>query len=77
MRRAIIFQNGGSKAIRIPKQFNLNCSEVIISQEGERIVITPIPTPSSWQSFAESAPRPSEDFMAERQPLPHAQRTWK
>ena len=77
MRKAIVFQNGGSKALRIPKQFNLNSSEVIISQEGERIVITPMPTLSSWQSFAESAPRPSEDFMAERQPLPHTERNWK
>lgn len=41
-RRAKLFQNGGSQAVRLPKDFRLPGSEVLVRREGERIILEPI-----------------------------------
>ena len=76
MKRATVFQNGGSQAVRIPKQFNLTALHVLIEQDGNRIIITPLPERKSWLAFADSAPLPSDDFMVERTQLPNSARNW-
>jgi antitoxin VapB len=38
-RHARLFRNGANQAVRIPKEFELPGNEVIIRQEGKRLVI--------------------------------------
>jgi tRNA(fMet)-specific endonuclease VapC len=41
MKTAKLFQTGGSQAVRLPKEFRIEGSEVYIAQEGERIILSP------------------------------------
>ncbi|MDR3335023.1 MAG: AbrB/MazE/SpoVT family DNA-binding domain-containing protein [Treponema sp.] len=47
---AKIFKSGNSQAIRIPKEFRINADEVIISGDGNRLIITPKPNRESWEN---------------------------
>jgi len=64
MRTASIFKNGKNQAVRLPKDFEFDgVSEVIISKEGESIILTP--KRKSWDSFADVA-RADDDFLNDR-----------
>ena len=65
---AKLFMNGRSQAVRLPKEFRFAGSEVLISKEGQNIILSP--HPPSWDAFFKEAPLPSEDFMATRENLP-------
>lgn len=41
-RRVHLFRNGRNQALRIPREFELEGSEVIIRKEGDHLVIEPI-----------------------------------
>ena len=41
-RRVRLFRNGRSQAVRIPKEFEIAGDEVVMSREGERLVIEPV-----------------------------------
>jgi antitoxin VapB len=41
MKTAKLFRTGGSQAVRLPKEFRMEGSEVYITQEGERIILLP------------------------------------
>jgi virulence-associated protein VagC len=41
MKTAKLFRTGGSQAVRLPKEFRLEGTEVYIAQEGDRIVLFP------------------------------------
>jgi len=74
--RGKTFRNGGSTAVRIPKEFNLEESEVVISRVAEGILISPISpamTVTEWWDTWEAMP----DFMADgrHQPAPQ-ERNW-
>jgi antitoxin VapB len=64
MTTAKIFQHGGSQAIRIPKAFRFEGSEVSIERHGDEVVLKPIPAPS-FGSFAEIAA-----YLAMKHPAP-------
>jgi antitoxin VapB len=40
---AKVFMNGRSQAIRLPKEFRVNTSEVYITREDDRIILRPKP----------------------------------
>jgi len=40
--RAKIFTHGGSQAVRLPKAFRFDASEVRIRKEGQRVILEPI-----------------------------------
>ena len=40
---AKIFQSGNSQAVRIPKEFRLSATEVVIFKRGDEIVLKPRP----------------------------------
>jgi antitoxin VapB len=40
---AKVFMNGRSQAIRLPKEFRVNTTEVYITREDDRIIILPKP----------------------------------
>ncbi len=41
MRMAKVFKSGNSQAVRLPKEFQLNVSEVEISRKGDAIILRP------------------------------------
>jgi len=61
---AKLFTTGRSQAVRLPKEFRFEGSEVFIRQEGDRVVLSP--KPESWEDFFASTDRPTADFMTER-----------
>ena len=63
-RTAKLFKNGGSQAVRLPKEFRLEGDEVLVRMEGDTIILSP--KPKSWEDFFTHVPLPSEDFMNER-----------
>ena len=70
--RSKTFRNGGSTAVRIPKEFNLEASEVTISETPAGILITPVAPPVSveaWWGSWDAMP----DFMEGGRNQPAAQ----
>jgi len=41
-RRVSLFRNGRNQAIRIPREFEMEGTEVLIRKEGDRLILTPI-----------------------------------
>jgi antitoxin VapB len=64
MKTAKIFQNGQSQAVRLPKEFRFDDSEVFIKKSGN--VVQLIPRRDSWNSLFSSLKKFSPDFMSER-----------
>ena len=71
-RTAKIFMNNRSQAVRLPKEFQFNTSEVFIRKEGSDIVLSP--RPQDWTSYLEQGPVASKDFMQEVEKLPVQER---
>ncbi len=64
MKTAKIFQNGQSQAVRLPKEFRFDDSEVFIKKNGN--VVQLIPRNDSWNSLFSSLEKFSSDFMSDR-----------
>ena len=64
MKTAKIFQNGQSQAVRLPKEFRFNDSEVFIKKSGN--IVQLIPRSDSWKVLFGSLKKFSRDFMSER-----------
>ena len=64
MKTAKIFQNGQSQAVRLPKEFRFDDSEVFIKKSGN--VVQLIPRSDSWNSLFGSLKKFSRDFMNDR-----------
>ena len=54
--RATLFTNGGSQAVRLPKECRLDGKVVEVWREGSRVVIEPVEKPGwpegFWEEFA-------------------------
>jgi antitoxin VapB len=57
---AKVFTSGNSQAIRLPREFRLNTSEVFIYRSGHRLIVTP--RVDSWAGFIEGFTGFSDDF---------------
>jgi antitoxin VapB len=68
MKTAKIFQNGQSQAVRLPKEFRFDDSEVFIKKSGN--IVQLIPRSDSWNSLFGSLKKFSGDFMTEREQPP-------
>lgn len=64
MKTAKIFQNGQSQAVRLPKEFRFDDTEVYIKKNGN--IVTLIPRTDSWEILFGSLEKFSNDFMSER-----------
>ena len=64
MKTAKVFRNGQSQAVRLPKEFRFNDSEVFIKKTGN--IVQLIPRSESWESLLGSLAKFSNDFMVER-----------
>jgi antitoxin VapB len=67
MDKAKIFQNGRSQAVRLPKEYRVNNTEVYIKKFEDIILL--IPKESGWKMMEYSLKYFSEDFMKERNQL--------
>ena len=71
--RAKLFKNGGSQAVRLPREFRFpeSQSEVMVRREGRRVVLEPV---DEWSAelracigaWKEEIPRPVEDSDLDR-----------
>jgi antitoxin VapB len=64
MKKAKLFQNGQSQAVRLPKEFRFKGKEVFASKVGDGVLLLPLQNP--WQLFQESLNEFTSDFMTER-----------
>ncbi len=59
--RAKLFTSGGSQAVRLPKAYRFaKAREVLISREGERVILEP--TRRRWSRGFLALPGDAEDF---------------
>jgi len=64
MRTAKLFKNGRSQAVRLPKEFRFDGTQVFIKKVGNMVVL--IPEQDSWQTLFDSLEQFSDDFMESR-----------
>lgn len=56
-----VFKSGNSQAVRIPKEFYIDYSEMFIKKIGSSIILTP--KKSNWENLERSLSEFSDDFM--------------
>lgn len=61
---AKIFVNGRSQAVRLPKDYRLEGSEVYVKKIDDVVLL--IPKDSAWKTLESSLNYFSDDFMSER-----------
>lgn len=66
---AKLFLNGRSQAVRLPKEFRFEGTEVYIHRQGDQIILSP-----KRQEVFKNTPLPSDDFLSERVDLPLQER---
>jgi antitoxin VapB len=71
-RKAKIFMNNRSQAVRLPKDFQFKEQEVFIRKEGSDVVLSP--RPSDWSFYLSEAPIASASFMEGIEDLPAQER---
>ena len=71
-RRAKIFMNNRSQAVRLPKEFQFKTQEVFIRKEGSDVVLSP--RPADWSSYLDEGPVASASFMKNVEDLPVQER---
>ena len=71
-RKAKVFMNNRSQAVRLPKEFQFRTQEVFIRKEGSEVVLSP--RPFNWKSYLADAPAASASFMEGVEDLPLQQR---
>lgn len=72
MRRAKVFMNNRSQAVRLPKEFQFDTDEVFIRKEGENVILSP--RPANWGAYLENGPVASDTFMMNVEDLPVQER---
>jgi antitoxin VapB len=71
-RTAKIFMNNRSQAVRLPKEFQFNTSEVFIRKQGEDVILSA--RPADWSAYLAAGPVASREFMEEVDELPAQER---
>jgi antitoxin VapB len=71
-RKAKIFMNNRSQAVRLPKEFQFKTQEVFIRKVGRDVVLSS--RPLDWSSYLAEAPIASADFMEGIEDLPVQER---
>jgi antitoxin VapB len=65
-RHASLFRNGRNQAVRIPREFEMEGSEVLIRKDGDSLILTPIRRNrlrdllASWRPLDEALPEVEE-----------------
>lgn len=71
-RKAKIFRNNRSQAVRLPKDFQFKVEEVFIRKEGSTVVLSP--RPMDWSAYLAEGPVASDSFMDGIEDLPVQER---
>jgi antitoxin VapB len=71
-RTAKIFMNNRSQAVRLPKEFQFNTSEVFIRRQGNDVILSA--RPMDWSAYLASGPVASTEFMEGVDDLPVQER---
>lgn len=74
VRTASLFRNGRNQALRIPREFELDASQVEIRKEGNSLVITPLRPDRLLALLASWEPLAPEDDFPEMEDLPPQER---
>lgn len=64
MNTAKLFISGNSQAVRLPKEYRFEGTEVFIKRVGNAVILLPYHEP--WQSLIESLDEFPDDFMEAR-----------
>ena len=64
---ARVFMNNRSQAVRLPKEFQFDTTEVFIRKEGEEVILSP--RPMDWNDYLAAGPVASDEFMQEVEDL--------
>ena len=56
-----LFRNGRNQAVRIPKEFEMDCDEATIRKEGKRLILEPVKKKGLLSVLAELKPL-DDDF---------------
>ena len=71
-RKAKLFMNNRSQAVRLPKEFQFKTREIYIRRVGSDVVLSSRPV--DWSSYLAEAPVASENFMEGVEDLPVQER---
>ena len=71
-RKARIFMNNRSQAVRLPKEFQFSTEEVFIKKAGSEVVLSP--RPFDWTTYLAEGPAASANFMEDVEDLPVQER---
>jgi len=71
-RRAKVFRNNRSQAVRLPKEFQFDTDEVFIRKEGEDVILSP--RTAEWGPYLDNGPVASDAFMEDVEDLPVQER---
>lgn len=66
MDKARIFENGRSQAVRLPKKYQFDVTDVYIQKFGEAVILFPME--KSWETFYNGLHQFSDDFGAKGEP---------
>jgi antitoxin VapB len=72
LKRAKVFKNGRSQAVRLPKEFRVNTDEVFIRKHGDEIIITT--KEPTWEAFFRKPSSFGKDFNFDRENEPPQER---
>jgi len=64
METAKIFPNGGSQAVRLPKEYRFDEEEVCVARLGPMVIL--FPRSRGWEILARGIEGFTDDFLAER-----------
>lgn len=65
MLTAKIFENGRSQAVRLPKEYRFDETEVRVHKIGEVVMIMPKKKAAEWSGLLNSLELFSDDFMSD------------
>lgn len=58
---AKLFTNGSSQAVRLPKEFRFNGTEVYVQKVGSSVML--VPKDKAWETFLEGINEFSDDYL--------------
>ena len=61
MLTAKLFTNGSSQAVRLPKEFRFNGTEVYVQKVGSSLML--VPKDKAWETFLEGIDEFTEDYF--------------
>jgi antitoxin VapB len=64
MNTAKLFKNGSSQAVRLPREYNFEGSEVYVRKIGRSVVLVPKDDP--WEVLVGSVKNFTADYLSER-----------